>query len=130
MADVQRTINAIEDYIGGNVEGIETVDRMGLTVFLRSELERFAARVLAEALGDLTSDLIAILGRPCFHCGGIAEELRTQMDIPHKAENEQAAVAYYLLKHYLADKEKWAEKAAAELSQMRKQITAAVKVQP
>lgn len=31
MADVQRTINAIEDYIGGNVEGVETVDRMGLT---------------------------------------------------------------------------------------------------
>jgi hypothetical protein len=25
----------IEDYIGGNVEGVERVDRMGLTVFLR-----------------------------------------------------------------------------------------------
>lgn len=31
-------INHIEDYLGGNVIGIEEVDMMGLTVFLRSTL--------------------------------------------------------------------------------------------
>ena len=28
----------IEDYIGGNVEGVENIDRMSLTVFLRRQL--------------------------------------------------------------------------------------------
>lgn len=28
----------IEDYIGGNIEGVEKVDQMGLTVFLRKIL--------------------------------------------------------------------------------------------
>lgn len=36
---VDNTISNIEDYIGGNIEGVEPVDRMGLTVFLRNELE-------------------------------------------------------------------------------------------
>ena len=29
----------IEDYVGGNIEGVETIDRMGFTVFLRRILE-------------------------------------------------------------------------------------------
>jgi len=29
----------IEDYVGGNIEGIDKIDRMGFTVFLRRQLE-------------------------------------------------------------------------------------------
>ena len=29
----------IEDYVGGNIEGIEKIDRMGFTVFLRRQLK-------------------------------------------------------------------------------------------
>lgn len=34
----------IEDYVGGNIEGIEHVDHMGFTVFLRRKLEDLVAR--------------------------------------------------------------------------------------
>ena len=31
----------IEDYVGGNIEGVEQIDRMGFTVFLRNQLESY-----------------------------------------------------------------------------------------
>jgi len=37
-ANLGHLIDEIEDYIGGNVEDVETIDRMGLSVFLRSKL--------------------------------------------------------------------------------------------
>lgn len=43
---VDDVIFNIEDYIGGNIEGVERVDRMGLTVFLRRQLEDFRTQAL------------------------------------------------------------------------------------
>lgn len=42
-ANMQALIDEIEDYIGGNVEGVETIDRMALTVFLRARLQAACA---------------------------------------------------------------------------------------
>jgi len=47
--ELNRIIDEIEDYIGGNVEGVETIDRMGLTVFLRAKLNE-AYRLGQESL--------------------------------------------------------------------------------
>ena len=35
---IQSLVDDIEDYIGGSVEGIDIIDRMALTVFLRAAL--------------------------------------------------------------------------------------------
>lgn len=48
--DRERVLFEIEDYIGGNVEGVEPVDRMALTVFLRSKLDKVYNTALNEAL--------------------------------------------------------------------------------
>ncbi len=37
-AEIDDIIFKIEDYVGGNIEGVETVDRMGFTAFLRTLL--------------------------------------------------------------------------------------------
>ena len=38
----QRIINNIEDYVGGNIEGVENVDHMSFTRFLRGQIEPVA----------------------------------------------------------------------------------------
>ena len=43
----------IEDYIGGNIEGVEKIDRMGLTVFLRKTLKDFEQSLATELVGML-----------------------------------------------------------------------------
>ncbi len=54
----------IEDYIGGNIEGVEQIDRMGLTVFLRKTLKDFEqspapelVRMMEEALPETPKNL-------------------------------------------------------------------------
>ena len=41
-------------------------------------------------------------------------------EIPHKAEEEQAAVIRFMLNHYLANGTTWAETAGDELDAIRK----------
>lgn len=53
VISMDSTIFEIEDYIGGNIEGQETIDRMALTVFLRRQLES----LLGEAHSLLISKL-------------------------------------------------------------------------
>ncbi|MDZ5764123.1 hypothetical protein [Stenotrophomonas maltophilia] len=64
-----------------------------------------------------------ILGRPNFWCSPWANILRRRGDvIPCKAEEEQAAVILFMLNHYLAHGEGWAEAAEAELQSIRYQV--------
>lgn len=59
-------------------------------------------------LPPMDDDLIEILGRPCFQCMGLANALRLKgMDIPFKAEQEQAEVIHFTLSKYLQDKANW-----------------------
>ncbi|CUI53172.1 hypothetical protein [Achromobacter xylosoxidans] len=86
--------------------------------------EAIAAKVAAPAAGDalgaalppLDADLIEILGRPNFMCGGIATLLRADgHDIKRKAEHEQAATIHFLLGHYLKHGADWRETAGSAL---------------
>jgi len=59
-----------------------------------------------------------ILGKPNFACGYVAERMRKVLGhtIPTKAEEEQAAVIYFCLGHYLKHGAEWAAHADAELN--------------
>lgn len=75
---------------------------------------------LGAAIPD-TPEVRDILGRPNFWCSPWANVLRMRGDvIPHKAEEEQAAVIRFMLNHYLAHGAAWAETAGAELDAIRK----------
>jgi hypothetical protein len=68
-----------------------------------------------------TPEVRDILGRPNFWCSPWANVLRMRGDeIPHKAEEEQAAVIRFMLNHYLANGTTWAETAGDELDAIRK----------
>jgi len=47
-------IFAIEDYVGGNIEGISRVDRMEFTVFLRRTLNEVDAEARIDELENAT----------------------------------------------------------------------------
>lgn len=65
------------------------------------------------------ADLIEILGRPCFACINLAMQLRRGgWEIGQRAEDEQAAVLLFTLKHWLADKVNWRENADRELDEL------------
>ncbi|CUJ22084.1 hypothetical protein [Achromobacter xylosoxidans] len=69
-----------------------------------------------DALPPLNADLIEILGRPNFRCGGIAARLRADgQDIKRKSEHEQAATIHFLLGHYLKHGTNWRETAGSAL---------------
>lgn len=92
---------------------------------LRKEIETLRAQQDTDrvnALPPLNDDLIAILGRPNFMCAQLADTLRSGgHDIAERAENEQAAVIHFLLGHYLADPNQWAENASAAIDAARKE---------
>jgi len=52
MKSLEEILFEIEDYIGGNVEGIEDVDRMSLTSFLRNQLKDYAHYIVAQKMED------------------------------------------------------------------------------
>lgn len=59
-------------------------------------------------LPAMDDDLTEILGRPCFQCTALANALRLKgVDIPFKAEEEQAQVIHFTLSKYLQDKANW-----------------------
>ena len=67
----------------------------------------------------MNDELLEILGRPNFKCAHVAEALRAGgQKIPHRAEDEQAAVILFLLNHYLADQANWWANARAALQAM------------
>lgn len=67
---------------------------------------------------ELNDTLLFILGRPSFTCMYIVGLLREEIDIPRKAEAEQAHVIHWMLKHYTADPENWREQAEADLRRL------------
>lgn len=76
----------------------------------------------ADVLPPLNNELIEILGRPNFQCIQLASALRSGgQEIANRAENEQAAVIHFLLGHYLADPNQWAENASATIDAARKE---------
>ncbi len=75
--------------------------------------ERMRAAIAAATplptLPPLNDAMIDILGRVCFRCAGIADTLRASgQAIPRRAENEQAAVIYWLLGVYIEHGDNWA----------------------
>ena len=68
---------------------------------------------------ELNDDLRKILGVVCFRAGPIAHRLnRGGMNIPGKAEEEQAAVIFWLLKLYEKHGSKWAREAGLWLERI------------
>lgn len=60
------------------------------------------------ALPELNADLIGILGRPNFQCAQLAGLLRADgKEINNRAEDEQAAVVYWMLGYYIRDPKNW-----------------------
>jgi len=61
---------------------------------------------------ELNEHTKEILGRPNFACSGLAESLRAGGQIiPRKAEEEQAAVLYWMLSVYQQHGASWKEEA-------------------
>ena len=64
-------------------------------------------------------DVMWILGQPCFAIGGFADILRKGgMDIPRKAESEQAEVAYYCLQMYAKHGADWRKEVGKAMDAM------------
>lgn len=64
-----------------------------------------------QELPAMNDDLLEILGRPCFQCIHLANALRLKgIDIPFKAEAEQAQVIHFTLDQYLKDKDNWRQR--------------------
>ena len=49
---IQKLIDEIEDYVGGNIEGVKKIDRMSFTRFLRSKLEKAYKEGYRQAMAD------------------------------------------------------------------------------
>lgn len=58
-ATIDDIIFEIEDYIGGNIEGQEKIDHMGLTVFLRRTLEAAITTVRSEGYHDAVATKVS-----------------------------------------------------------------------
>ena len=68
------------------------------------------------AIPDMDDHLLAILGRPNFHCSPIAAVLRLGgAEIKRKSEHEQAAVLHWMLTLYLRHGAGWWDVANAEI---------------
>jgi len=50
-------IDEIEDYVGGNIEGVDVIDRMAFTVFLRKTLTDFRESEVRKARNNSLLDL-------------------------------------------------------------------------
>ncbi|MCP1273222.1 hypothetical protein NKW43_05925 [Gluconobacter albidus] len=67
----------------------------------------------------LTDPLREVLGRMCFECITLARALRADgMKVPNRAEDEQAAVIFFLLPFVLAHGADWRKHAVEELGAM------------
>ncbi len=67
-------------------------------------------------LPDLNDEVRDILGRPNFTCINIAKRLREKgHEIKCKAEDEQAAVIYWMLSMYVKHGKQWKEEGEAYL---------------
>lgn len=83
-------------------------------------LKRVAALEADAKIGrvvrEFDAEARAILGRPCFTCGPIADVLRRMgRTIPPKAEDEQAEVLRWMLGLYAEHGAQWREKGDEEL---------------
>lgn len=83
---------------------------------LEAENGRLRSRYLPE---NLTDPLREVLGSMCFECITIARALRTDgMEIRNRAEDEQAAVIFFLLPFVLSHGSDWRKHAAEEIGGM------------
>ena len=68
---------------------------------------------------ELNEDTKLILGMPNFRCGVLARVLRLDgIEIPQKAEEEQAYVIHWLLSFYEKHGDKWVDRVDKEMAQM------------
>lgn len=70
---------------------------------------------------ELNEDVRWILGRPNFACAGIAQLLRANGEaVKNRAEDEQAAAIYWMLKQYEKHGADWRKHAEIELAKLAK----------
>lgn len=101
-------INGDSHQAGLSSEGIDLIAKAILD----------AGAPAAPVLPDkLDAELLHILGMMCFQCVNIAQYLReTGIDIPKKAEHEQAQALFWMLKQYLKHgPAKWREEGRKEM---------------
>lgn len=68
----------------------------------------------------MTPDLASILGMICYQCIPFAKALRAAgHQIDKRAEDEQAAVLYWMLGHWFRHGESWREHAYADMERMK-----------
>lgn len=134
---LQRFFDCAEDFESGGVDigrdWLDTLTHLGLLERVQRSpalwqttedgdalLASAPAQPAAQDQGGLPplgESMRSILGRPNFACAGIARQLRALGHaIPHKAEEEQAAVIYWLLGIFLKHGEDWASHANAALA--------------
>jgi hypothetical protein len=84
------------------------------------ELAAYAAAALDHtAMPPMTEDLVEILGRPNFTCIRPAQAMRMGgIEIPSKAEYEQAHFIHFLLGQYFLHGADWAKKSNEALQAM------------
>ena len=88
-------------------------------VFLGLRDDEALPVVKGASVGELTPDLIEILGTPNFATIGFAQGMRAiGVDIPRKAEAEQAHMIHFMLRHYVQHGADWRKHAAASLDAM------------
>jgi hypothetical protein len=107
--------NRLRDVRGLALECIKSIDAAPGA----AQTQPISDVVQVRQLPELNEDLRDILGRPNFTCGALASLLRTAgQDIAYKAEDEQAAVIYFLLGFYLQHGQKWIEAVDAEIKRL------------
>lgn len=109
-------VTRLRDAIEGECGGTWISEKQAIAVLAHLGGNAPAAGDALDALPPLDADLIEILGRPNFRCGGIAARLRADgHDIKRKSEHEQAATIHFLLGHYLKHGTNWRETAGSAL---------------
>ena len=100
----------------------EYIEHLKSEAELQDRIYSFAGGLRTEgvekpkAVIELNDETRWILGRPNFTCIGMANGLRARgHKIKNKAEDEQAAVIYWMLLMYIEHGDKWREHAVAYL---------------
>lgn len=111
MAGIDDIIAFLEKSASGAGPGVAAKLRQSAAIVAR--IKHLEMRTLP----PMDEDMGKILGMPNFACVGVSQALRaTGVEIKNRAEDEQAAVIYFLLKHYLASPITWRDDAATELA--------------
>lgn len=113
---MDKIIEELENCFIGHDEYI-----LGLLAELKKSRDEEIKKLRDIKLFAFDDEIKDILGRPNFACGNIANLLRkTGQEIKNKAEDEQAAVIYWMLSMYLEHGKEWKQEGEAYLKEALK----------